>query len=237
MKLLNILVWSFNALSSLAISLCLWIKFSSPAKPFGKKRLCISPNLGTGLWPTCDWNGKPFSEKHYPKWYQLGRTELCGGWRGVLDGVQGDQDFLHKLFRFQRRWECTVGRRDISWQIIIIKNESMNINHFGLVCMWCLFCFMSKWYSGYMWLIVKCDGASRLVVFTSRVSTWPQDHGMLLAGIRATTAMQWHGYPLGRTKHCCGLPMVRMQPIELRPFTIVSISRHQFILPENNGPD
>ena len=58
--------------------------------------------LGSGLWPTHDWHGREFSDTYQPKWFQLGGTPLAGGWRGVLDGVQGDQDFLHKLFAFKR---------------------------------------------------------------------------------------------------------------------------------------
>lgn len=57
---------------------------------------------GAGLWPSTDWNGKPFSPSHYPRWHKLAGTELAGGWRGILDGIQGDQDFLHKVFHFKR---------------------------------------------------------------------------------------------------------------------------------------
>lgn len=57
---------------------------------------------GSGLWPTHDWDGKKFTKTHYPKWHSLAGTQLCGGWRGVLDGIQGDQDFLHKVFNFKR---------------------------------------------------------------------------------------------------------------------------------------
>lgn len=57
---------------------------------------------GAGIWPSHDWNGKPFSPSHYPRWHKLAGTELAGGWRGILDGIQGDQDFLHKVFHFKR---------------------------------------------------------------------------------------------------------------------------------------
>jgi len=57
---------------------------------------------GNGLWPTHDWEGKEFRDKHYPRWFALAGSEICGGWRGVVDGYQGDQDFLHKVFQFKR---------------------------------------------------------------------------------------------------------------------------------------
>ena len=57
---------------------------------------------GSGVWPTHDWNGKKFTATYYPRWCLLAGTKLCGGWRGVLDGIQGDQDFLHKIFNFKR---------------------------------------------------------------------------------------------------------------------------------------
>ena len=70
---------------------------SKPCKyqqPFGVQ--------GNGLWPDRDWEGTAFSDVHFPEWYALAGSELCGGWRGVVDGYQGDQEFLHKIFRFQR---------------------------------------------------------------------------------------------------------------------------------------
>ena len=57
---------------------------------------------GAGVWPSHDWDGKPFSPSHYPRWHKLAGSELAGGWRGILDGIQGDQDFLHKVFHFKR---------------------------------------------------------------------------------------------------------------------------------------
>ena len=63
---------------------------------------------GSGLWPTCDWDGREFSDTYHPKWFQLGGMPLAGGggWRGVMDGVQGDQDFLHKLYAFKRNLDA-----------------------------------------------------------------------------------------------------------------------------------
>ena len=63
---------------------------------------------GNGLWPTHDWDGREFSHNHHPRWFRLGGSELCGGWRGVMDGVQGDQDFLHKIFQFKRHLDWLV---------------------------------------------------------------------------------------------------------------------------------
>ena len=63
---------------------------------------------GNGLWPTHDWDGREFSHNHHPRWFRLGGSELCGGWGGVMDGVQGDQDFLHKIFQFKRHLDWLV---------------------------------------------------------------------------------------------------------------------------------
>ena len=71
-----------------------------PSQDALHQTLCIFQ--GNGLWPTHDWDGKKFTKTHYPKWHSLAGTQLCGGWRGVLDGIQGDQDFLHKVFNFKR---------------------------------------------------------------------------------------------------------------------------------------
>ena len=66
-------------------------------------------NLGHGVWPTHDWEGIAFSEEHHPHWFALGGSLLAGGWRGVLDGIQGDQDWLHKVFSFKRTLDTERG--------------------------------------------------------------------------------------------------------------------------------
>ena len=37
-----------------------------------------------------------------PAWFDRAGTELAGGWKGAFDGVQADQEWLHRVFKLQR---------------------------------------------------------------------------------------------------------------------------------------
>ena len=65
-------------------------------------QLSVFDLAGHGVWPSHDWDGVAFSDSYQPRWCKLAGTAICGGWRGIMDGVQGDPEFLHKLFRFKR---------------------------------------------------------------------------------------------------------------------------------------
>ena len=60
----------------------------------------FSDFLGSGKWPDKDPWDKEFSNSYFPDWARCKGEWLASGWRGVLDGVQGDADWLHKTFNF-----------------------------------------------------------------------------------------------------------------------------------------
>ena len=39
---------------------------------------------------------------YHSEWFAKSGTQLAGGWKALLDGVQGDQDFIHKVFKLKR---------------------------------------------------------------------------------------------------------------------------------------
>lgn len=57
---------------------------------------------GDGKWPDKDPFGKSFSCTHHPRWFKLSGQDLAGPFRAVLDGLQGDQAYLHDCFALQR---------------------------------------------------------------------------------------------------------------------------------------
>ena len=57
---------------------------------------------GTGVWPEADPFGKRFDDFYHPTWASRAGSQLAGGWKGCFDGVQADQDFVHKVFKLQR---------------------------------------------------------------------------------------------------------------------------------------
>ena len=61
-----------------------------------------SPAAGRGKWPECDPDGRAFSHSYFPKWFERRNKFLANTWRGVLDGVQGDQSWLHDTFNLRR---------------------------------------------------------------------------------------------------------------------------------------
>lgn len=58
--------------------------------------------MASGLWPSADPWGKEFSSAYMPEWARLAGSLLAGGFRGVLDGVQGDQEWVFKTFATKR---------------------------------------------------------------------------------------------------------------------------------------
>ncbi|CAE6910451.1 unnamed protein product [Symbiodinium natans] len=58
--------------------------------------------LGKGEHPACDPWGRPFTSSYCPQRRKLAGCKLAGGFFGVFDGVQADQEFLKKTFQLQR---------------------------------------------------------------------------------------------------------------------------------------
>ena len=59
---------------------------------------------GTGRYPSHDpWN-RPFSKDYCKSRWVLGGQLIAGGFTSVLEGIQGDQDFIRILFSPSRPW-------------------------------------------------------------------------------------------------------------------------------------
>lgn len=57
---------------------------------------------GSGVWPHADPWQRDFDESYHPKFWRKAGMLLADGWKGCLDGVQADQEFIHKVFKLQR---------------------------------------------------------------------------------------------------------------------------------------
>lgn len=92
-------IFSYETFRSWVIILFLFMCFSSSFW------LCVLGCLGlpcicsgTGVYPSCDPWGKAFSETYEPSRAALAGSLLAGGWKFVLDGFQGDADFIAHIF-------------------------------------------------------------------------------------------------------------------------------------------
>ena len=119
-KILEVLAWSFEALRiwdliSFTFFYCgiFWLKpiISSDDPriydphpnpellPFTKLHRQYS---GRGEHPHQDPWGEPFTEAYYPERKLLAGSRLSGRYNYVLDGIQGDADFVAALFSLNR---------------------------------------------------------------------------------------------------------------------------------------
>ena len=64
--------------------------------------LYLSDLPGKGLHPECDPWGCSFSETYHPNRAQKANTRIAGRFHMVLDGVQGDADFIAAIFKLKR---------------------------------------------------------------------------------------------------------------------------------------
>ncbi len=58
--------------------------------------------LGLGLHPEFDPWGRPFDSDYYPEYFKKKGTPLAGPFTFILDGVQGDADFIAAMFQLNR---------------------------------------------------------------------------------------------------------------------------------------
>lgn len=103
-KVLEVLAWSFQALSSSAKNI--WFSFEAKECTTHDQRscyvLCIHWTYlvwGKGEYPSLDPWGNSFSEKHDPHRFRLAGTKIS--YFGILEGIQCDQDYLRILFNLQ----------------------------------------------------------------------------------------------------------------------------------------
>lgn len=66
------------------------------------------PCSGHGRWPERDPWGREFGESYMPEWAAKSNEPLAGPWRGCLDGVSGDQEWVHKTFTLKRGLAFTI---------------------------------------------------------------------------------------------------------------------------------
>ena len=57
---------------------------------------------GCGVYPSVDPFGRPFSRDYEPKRFAKAGTLIAGGYRGVLEGILADQEFVKQLFGLTR---------------------------------------------------------------------------------------------------------------------------------------
>ena len=57
---------------------------------------------GLGRHPREDPFGVPFGKDHYPDRWEKAGSRIAGPYTFVLDGIQGDQDFVAALFSLKR---------------------------------------------------------------------------------------------------------------------------------------
>ena len=62
----------------------------------------IARNSGLGIHPHCDPWGRAFSETYFPNRWRKAGSRLSGRFNYVLDGVQGDADFIAAVFSLNR---------------------------------------------------------------------------------------------------------------------------------------
>lgn len=72
------------------------------ANEFGDDLFDISIWPGWGNWPSHDPDGRRFDGDYFPKWAERAGSPLAGGFRDVIEGLQGDQSWLHETFEFSR---------------------------------------------------------------------------------------------------------------------------------------
>jgi hypothetical protein len=57
---------------------------------------------GKGRHPECDPWGQIFSENYHPQRARKANTRIAGRFHMVLDGIQGDADFIAAMFKLNR---------------------------------------------------------------------------------------------------------------------------------------
>ena len=115
-KVLEVLAWSFQALSSSAKNI--WFSFEAKECTTHDQRscyvLCIHWTYlvwGKGEYPSLDPWGNSFSEKHDPHRFRLAGTKIS--YFGILEGIQCDQDYLDS-FQFAS-WPISTVLLSLLW--------------------------------------------------------------------------------------------------------------------------
>ena len=60
--------------------------------------------LGSGLYPYDDPWERSFTKDYCKSRWALRGQPIAGGYRAILEGIQGDQDFIRILFSPSRDW-------------------------------------------------------------------------------------------------------------------------------------
>eukprot|EP00434_Breviolum_minutum_P044970 symbB.v1.2.040227.t1/scaffold7085.1/size15199/2 len=84
--------------------------------------------LSSGCFPKADPWGTEWSESYYPHRKSMGGQRIAGPYVGVLEGLQGDQDFIRVLMspsRFFSRQYCCYYCRAVQW-VYIDENDQLS---------------------------------------------------------------------------------------------------------------
>ena len=111
-KNLETICWSFQALCVSATFFLIFLMLPTllePAKPMGTKNTCPSTaypitGSGHGRFPTHDPWGKEFTKDYNKDRWKLGGQKIAGSFKGCLEGIQGDQDYVRAMMTPARFW-------------------------------------------------------------------------------------------------------------------------------------
>lgn len=96
------LKWSFNCLRTLAELR------SDPLDPSHMSFLESCLFQGSGIYPSQDPWGKPFSRTYHKKRWELSGKRIAGPFVGCLDAILGDQDYIKTIMSPSRSAEISV---------------------------------------------------------------------------------------------------------------------------------
>lgn len=101
--ILQTLAWSFNCLSTFAASGFHMLARLTMPNSFYLVNIFVL-GLGSGLYPYDDPWGRSFTKDYCKSRWALRGQPIAGGYRAILEGIQGDQDFIRILFSPSRDW-------------------------------------------------------------------------------------------------------------------------------------
>ena len=76
------------------------------------------------MWPDRDPWGGPFDDGYMPEWAAKVNQPLAGPWRGCLDGVSGDQEWVHKTFTLKRSLAFTMHYENCLSRQLALQKET-----------------------------------------------------------------------------------------------------------------
>lgn len=111
-KILEAICWSFQALCASAYLFLFFLMLPTwnLPKPIGPKKNPVPSTAypvtgsGDGRFPTHDPWGKEFTKSYNKDRWKLGGQKIAGPFKGCLEGIQGDQDYVRAMMTPARFW-------------------------------------------------------------------------------------------------------------------------------------